>query len=199
MVSASDSRRGLDAAAFAALLARLDPDAERAGAAYEALRRALIGFFTWRGAGTPDELADETLDRLAARLGEGVAVENVPRFARGIARLVLLEYWRRPDARSSSLDDVGVTHAVAKDPPDDVLHGCLERCLSELPREGRELILGYYGGHGRHRIEGRKRLAAAAGASETALRNRAQRLRDRLEHCVLGCIAGPPAPAATKG
>lgn len=199
MASASGSRRGLDGAAFAALMARLDPDSERAGAAYEALRRALIGFFTWRGAGTPDELADEALDRLAARLGEGVAVENVPRFARGIARLVLLEYWRRPDAHPGSLDDVGVTRAVATDPPDDVLHGCLERCLSELPREGRELILGYYGGHGRLRIEGRKRLAAAMGASDTALRNRAQRLRDRLEGCILGCVAGPPAPSATKG
>jgi DNA-directed RNA polymerase specialized sigma24 family protein len=180
-------------------MARLDPDTERAGAAYEALRRALIAFFAWRGAGTPDELADEVLDRLAARLGEGVAVENVPRFARGIARLVLLEYWRRPDARPGSLDDGGVTHPFAADPPEDVLHGCLERCLSELPREGRELILGYYGAHGRLRIEGRKRLAAAVGASETALRNRAQRLRDRLERCVLGCVGRPQAPSATKG
>ena len=36
-----------------------------------------------------EECADETLDRLAARLDEGVAVEDLPRAARCIARLAL--------------------------------------------------------------------------------------------------------------
>jgi hypothetical protein len=38
---------------------------------------------------------DETLDRLGKRLEGGAVVEDVPSFARGIARLVLLEHWRR--------------------------------------------------------------------------------------------------------
>jgi DNA-directed RNA polymerase specialized sigma24 family protein len=92
-----DAGRGLTAGAVASLLARLGPDAERAGSAYEHLRRTLMSFFAWRGAATPEDCADETLDRLAARLDDGVAVEDVPRFARGIARMVLLERWRRPE------------------------------------------------------------------------------------------------------
>lgn len=182
-----DPGRGLSAERFAALLGRLGPDEETAGATYEALRRALMGFFRWRGAATPGECADETLDRLAARLREGVLVEDVPRFARGIARLVLLEHWRRPEANRGSLDDLAPTAAVP-DAREEALHACLDRCLAELPDEGRGVILGYYGSEARERIESRKRMARGLGISETALRNRAQRLRDRLERCLLRCL-----------
>lgn len=201
MPSADEMGRGLNAATFASLMARLGPDAEAAGAAYEALRRALVGFFNWRGAATPDECVDETLDRLAARLEEGVPVEDVPRFARGIARLVLLEHWRRPDAHSTSLEDVApLRQRPGADPDDAVLHECLERCLGELAPDGRALILEYYGAEGRERIEKRKRMAARLGVSESALRNRAQRLRDRLEHCITGRVGSEqtPFPGASR-
>jgi DNA-directed RNA polymerase specialized sigma24 family protein len=188
-MSAKEPGRGPTAEAFAALLARLGPDTDRAGAAYESLRRALVALFTWRGAATPEECADETLDRLAARLNNGARVEDVPRFARGIARLVLLEHWRRPDARRTPLQEVDPDRHPAPDATeDDTLRECLNRCLSELPPEGRELILKYYVAEGRTRIERRKRMAVSLGVSETALRNRAQRLRDRLERCITGCL-----------
>jgi DNA-directed RNA polymerase specialized sigma24 family protein len=196
---AKDVARGLTAGAFASLLARLGPDAERAGAAYEHLRRALVGFFAWRGAATPEDCADETLDRLAARVEEGVAVEDVARFARGIARLVLLEHWRRPEARAARLDggDAWRPPAAGK-AEDDEVSDCLSRCLGELGPESRELILEYYVGEGRNRIERRKRMAEALGVSESALRNRAQRLRDQLERCITACLgdrtSGGPRP-----
>jgi DNA-directed RNA polymerase specialized sigma24 family protein len=187
-----DAGRGLTAGAFASLLARLGPDAERAGSAYEHLRRALVSFFAWRGAATPEECADETLDRLAARLDEGVAVEDVPRFARGIARLVLLEHWRRPGARGVPLDELRSHPSTAMEAPDDdALPRCLSRCLVELAPDGRDLILEYYGGDGRSRIDRRKRMAGGRGLSEGALRSRAQRLRDQLENCITRCMASP--------
>jgi len=187
-------RRGLNADVFARLLDRLGPDAERAGEAYEALRRALVGFFTWRGAATPEECADDTLDRLAARLGEGVAVQDVPGFARGIARLVLLEHWRRPDAQRVAIDERTPGRPVSGEPPsEEALHGCLDRCLGALPHDARKLILEYYVAEGRSRIDTRKRMAQALGVSETALRNRAQRLRDRLEQCISGCVGAADA------
>ena len=52
------------------------------------------------------------------------------------------------------------------------------------------MILKYYVAEGRTRIDNRRRLAQALGISETALRNRAQRLRDRLERCITGCLGG---------
>src|SRR5712691_2698937 len=189
-MSAKDAGRGLTAGAFATLLTRLGPDAEQAGSAYEHLRRALVSFFTWRGAATPEECADQTLDRLAARLDEGVRVEDLSRFARGIARLVLLEHWRGAEARAVPLRDLGSAHPVAAETrEDDALPDCLDRCLGELAPAGRDLILEYYGAEGRSRIDRRKAMAQARGVSESALRNRAQRLRDRLEVCVTRCLA----------
>ncbi len=197
-MSAKDAGRGLTAGAFATLLTRLGPDAEQAGSAYEHLRRALVSFFTWRGAATPEECADQTLDRLAARLDEGVRVEDLSRFARGIARLVLLEHWRGAEARAVPLRDLGSAHPVAAETrEDDALPDCLDRCLGELAPAGRDLILEYYGAEGRSRIDRRKAMAQARGVSESALRNRAQRLRDRLEVCVTRCLASPSA-AATR-
>jgi DNA-directed RNA polymerase specialized sigma24 family protein len=183
----SEAGRGLTAGAFASLLTRLDADPERAGAAYEELRRALVHLFTWRGAATPEECADETLDRLASRLNEGVQVGDVPRFAYGIARLVLLEHWRRPDARRAPLGEASPGR-VPDEPDDDALHGCLDRCLHELASDGRDLILRYYVAEGGNRVENRKRLAQTLGVSESALRNRVQRLRDRLEGCLRQCL-----------
>ena len=194
-MSANDAARGLTAPAFARLLARLGPDAERAGAAYEHLRRALVGYFTWRGATTPEECADVTLDRLARRLDEGVVVEDPARFARGIARMVLLEHWKRAEARELPLESAGTGPAVGAEPErtDDARAQCLDRCLAELPAESRALILEYYLAEGRHRIDTRKRMAQALGLSENALRSRAQRLRDRLERCLEACVGSPVA------
>lgn len=199
-MAAKDAGRGLTAGAFSSLLTRLGPDAERAGSAYEHLRRALVSFFAWRGAATPEECADETLDRLATRLEEGTVVEDLPRFARGIARLVLLEHWRRPDARGVPLEGAGSRRQVMAErrpepAADDALAECLDRCLGELAPDSRALILEYYLADGRNRIDTRKRLARALGVSESALRNRAQRLRDQLERCITGCVGSRPAGA----
>src|SRR5262245_46352714 len=114
-----DPSGGLTATALSGLLARLAPDPERAGAAYEDLRRALVGFFTWRGAATPEECADETRDRLARRLDEGEDVRDVAGFARGVARLVLLEHWRRPDARREELSERMASPAPPEEPEDE--------------------------------------------------------------------------------
>jgi DNA-directed RNA polymerase specialized sigma24 family protein len=189
-MSPQGARRGLNADAFALLMARLGPEPESAGLAYESLRRTLVGFFAWRGASRPDECADETLDRLAAKLAEGVVVEDVRRFARGIARLVLLEHWRDPEAQRASLDEAVPPVAPPPAPGDEErLHACLDRCLAELPEAGRTLIVAYYVAQDRERIVSRKRIASELGVSESALRNRMQRLRDRLERCLAACMA----------
>jgi hypothetical protein len=64
---------------------------------------------------------------------------------------------------------------------------CLERCLGTLPLADRELILEYYQGEQRAKIEHRSRLAAGAGLTMNALSIRACRIRNRLETCVDAC------------
>ncbi len=176
--------------AWARLLERLGPDPERAGLGYEALRQRLVSFFTWRGARDPAECADECLDRLATKLEQGTLVRDVPRFALGIARLVLLEHWRRPGAGAGPAASGELEQLPAPAPPArEVLHDCLEGCLARLPGEGRDLILRYYAGQGRARIDLRRGLAEELAVSESALRNRAQRLRDQLERCIAACLS----------
>jgi len=59
--------------AFDLLLAQLDGDREQAAIRYEALRRKLLKFFEWRGCAFTEELADDTIDRIARSLEGGRA------------------------------------------------------------------------------------------------------------------------------
>src|SRR5687767_9506003 len=79
---------------FEFLLERLDADREAAGQKYEGLRRKLIKFFEWNRCGPVEDLADETLDRVARRLARD-DVEDVLRFAWGVAQYVRQESARR--------------------------------------------------------------------------------------------------------
>ncbi len=176
---------------FSRLLTRLDPDPERAAEEYEHLRLTLEKYFDWRGAWPPEECADETLDRLAQKLGSESEIEihDVRRYARGIARLVLLEWQRRPTVVSLA-DDPRAVNLAAPSPRDDdeePVQECLSRCLAELPSQSRALVLSYYVAERRAKIDNRRRLAQTFGISESALRNRMQRLRSRLERCVQAC------------
>lgn len=184
-------RSGLTGSAFDGLLGSLDANRERAAERYEDLRRVLLRFFEWRGAPFPEERADETLDRVARRLAEGVAVDNVGGYAYNVAKLVLLEARKGPDSRRA---DTGVADRAADasllaeaDEQESRLE-CLDRCLSALPADGRTLIVDYYRDDERGRIAARRDLARRLGINGEALANRAQRLRDKLQACVLGCL-----------
>jgi DNA-directed RNA polymerase specialized sigma24 family protein len=177
----------ITAPGFARLLARLDSDFEQAGREYERLRRALVKFFECRGAWPPEECADEALDRLARKLEE-TDIDDVRHYAHGIARLLLLEQRRRP-VFSSLEEHPEVATAATLPTEDDRLQRCFDRCLADAPDDSRALILQYYEGERHARITHRRRLAAALGVSENALRSRVQRLRDQLEHCVQSCIS----------
>jgi hypothetical protein len=65
---------------------------------------------------------------------------------------------------------------------------CLEDCLRALSVDAREMVLEYYRDEKRERIDRRKALAERLGLRREALANRAQRLRDKLEQCVSGCL-----------
>jgi DNA-directed RNA polymerase specialized sigma24 family protein len=184
--------RTITAAGLARLLLRLDPDADRAALEYERLRRALVKFFDWRGGWPPDECADETLDRLARKLEDAV-VADIGQYARGVARLVLLERRRQPAFSRIDADPelVGVRAAM---PPeggdeDDDLRDCFDRCLDVFPADSRALVIDYYEGERTTKIVNRRQLAATLGLSDNALRSRVQRLRDRLEQCVHECVS----------
>src|SRR6478672_10875246 len=55
---------------FDALLDWLDPHREQAGQKYEDIRRRLIKLFVCRGCPEPEDLADETINRVIKKLKE---------------------------------------------------------------------------------------------------------------------------------
>ncbi len=174
----------LTSEALAKFLACLDQDAERAGAGYESIRLALIKFFDWRGAPFPEELADESLNRVIRKIDEGESPRDVPTYCHGVARLVLLESLRRPDNRRADIEELDQVAAPEPEIKQDERLARFKRCLRELSAESRQLILQYYQDERRRKINNRLSLAERLGIPLNALRSRAQRIRDKLEECV---------------
>jgi DNA-directed RNA polymerase specialized sigma24 family protein len=182
----------LTAETFTRLLLSLDTDQERAAEKYEELRHTLIRFFEWRGAPFPEDHADDAFNRVARKLGEGIEIKNIGGYCYKVARLIFLESVKRHDSRRVPLESVRVAVA-APDLIDATLEkemrlGCLDDCLGALPSESAELILEYYGYDTYGQIDRRKALADRFGLRRDALANRVQRLRDKVEQCVTGCL-----------
>jgi RNA polymerase sigma factor (sigma-70 family) len=188
---------GLTAKTFTKLLDHLDADRERAGQKYEDLRRTLIRFFEWRGAPFPDDHTDETFNRVARRLDEGVEIKNIGGYCYEVARLVCLETFRRHNGKQAPLDAINFELMAADRAGESAEKerrlACLEDCLHGLPADSRALIVEYYQDEKRGRIDRRKALADRLGLPRDALANRAQRVRDKLEQCVVGCLKKKPA------
>ena len=189
------SRPALSREAFDAVLAVLDPDRERAGEKYELLRLKLIRFFEWRGCARPEDLADESIDRVGRRLAGGEQIRSAASGAYflGVARYVLREWWleaRRGAPLDDRLDVADPSPATVDIEAEEPRAVCLERCLGALPPESRSLVLAYYEHDGGAKISRRRELADRLGIGPSALRLRVHRLRVLLEGCVMGCLAG---------
>ena len=174
--------------AFAQFLACLDPDPTRAGEKYEALREALVKFLDWRGAPFPEELVDETFNRVTRKLEEGETIRDVPTYCHGVARMVFLQSLEHPRNNRVKLEELPPI-AISEPEPDvsDVRLECLNHCLHRLPAENRELIIEYYRKERREKIDHRAALAERLGIPLNALRSRAQRIRGKLERCIQRC------------
>ena len=138
---------GLTEQTFARLLDVLDADRALAGERYEDLRRTLVRFFEWRGAPFPEDHADQTLDRVARRLAEGVEIKNIGGYAYVVARLDLPGDTKGPESRRVEIEPAGLTATagevdVAEDSEPRL--GAWIDCLHGLPADSRELIVEYY-------------------------------------------------------
>lgn len=161
----------LSSDALEGLLLALSEDRNEAGRKYELLRSKLISLFAWWRDETPEESADESLNRLARRLLQGEPVEKIDSYALGIARMLLKETARRRERRAAALREIQILR-----PDEDATwetSEALESCLAELSQSSRNLIARYYGAD-------RATLARDLGLSMNALRTRALRIRRRL-------------------
>ncbi len=180
----------LNSERFEKLLSALAADREAAGRQYEVVRLKLVKYFEIRMCPSPDDLADETIDRVARRLWEGERLEssNLMRYVYGVARNVFLE--------SGKTDQRRGPWPVAGDPAEAALEGlsaeqqldCFRECLNEQLDEPRGLLLRYYQYSGRQKIDTRLELARELGIPLNALRIRIHRIKADLQRCMDKCM-----------
>jgi RNA polymerase sigma factor (sigma-70 family) len=168
---------------FDALLNWLAPEREQAGQRYEEIRSRLIKIFTCRGCPEPEDLADETINRVTTRLQDirDKFKGDSARYFYGVANKVHLEYLRRKqlqDVAPPPIDSLAV----------EIEYRCLEECLDHLSVENRNLVLQYYQSERKARIDQRKLLAKELGIRLNALRIRAHRIRVMLQECLQNCM-----------
>ncbi|HST53773.1 MAG TPA: hypothetical protein VLJ61_17325 [Pyrinomonadaceae bacterium] len=190
----------LSARAFQRLLDWLDEGVSSDGQKYLEMQRRLASYFDRKDCALPDELADETLNRVARRLEEegGVIESDAPaRYCYIVARFVFMEHLREARRNGQApLDDARAqARAVHASPPGETDEkefaekrlNCLEQCMEELKPPNRTLILRYYTGRQRIKIENRRALAEELSLTMNALSIRACRIREKLEACVRRC------------
>lgn len=182
-------------AQFQNLLIRLHSDRNRAGEKYEELRRKLIKFFEWNSCLPAEDLADETIDRVARKLGVE-EVRDVSAFAWGVAKNVRQEAQKR-SARLVPISDLTQRAAPLREKQnlESLIQQrmdegqrvrCFHSCLQRLAGQDRDLFLKY------HSVDQtateRQNLAAGFGLTIAALRVRINRAREKLEKCVATCM-----------
>lgn len=174
---------GLTPEALEALLAALDPDREQACIRYLQIRHKLVRIFEWRGCTSPDDLTDETINRVARRIAEGLIPANLYGYFCGVAHLVYKEFLRREAREHAALESGDWPPFSSGEPAADRRRlDILSECLQTLDADQRRLVLEYH--RDDNHICSRKDLSRELGVPMNALRIRVHRLRRKLEECV---------------
>jgi DNA-directed RNA polymerase specialized sigma24 family protein len=189
---------------FRQFLNWLDEGLNSGGERYLEMRRRLVSYFDRKNCLSPDELADETLNRVAQKLEDKGSITGLTpaHYCYVVAKFVFLEYLRQADRGRAGVEELSHSiHSRSQAPefsagnPDldekERELTCLERCLNKLEPRERDLILKYYHHEQRAKIECRAQLAARLGLSMNALSIRACRIRNKLEVCVRTCCREP--------
>ncbi|HEY1939204.1 MAG TPA: sigma-70 family RNA polymerase sigma factor [Candidatus Angelobacter sp.] len=178
----------------------LDEGVDSAGEKYLEMHRRLVAYFDRKNCLTADDLADETLGRVAQKLQEkGEITELSPaHYCYVTAKFVFLEYLRHAKHGRAGLEEFSVSGQpgsvpaaaplfAEKDEDQEKLLSCLDSCLNKLSAADSKLILEYYQGEKHEKIERRRELGSRLGLSANALSIRACRIRTKVEQCVKDC------------
>ncbi len=177
----------------------LNPERELAGERYNKIHRMLTILFAARGRGDAQSLADDTLTRVIRQIVvEKKEVNNPEAYCRGVARYVLLESFRAPQTDNAVQVETLAQGQLPVAPSDQELREAeedaaryesylelLQRCLKELPRSERAMVIKYYDGSKEGELKKtRVELARRANLKIRDLRSRMVRRRERLRECI---------------
>jgi DNA-directed RNA polymerase specialized sigma24 family protein len=178
--------------AFDGLLASLGADRDVAANRYLRVRRDLVRLFEWRGCSTPDDYADETMNRCARKIAQGEQIRDLRTYSIGVARMLVREMARERCRRERPFDEALEPCTTPCASPNDCEDRAeaLRQSLDELSQDDRFLILNYYEGDKRERIKTRKMLSELFGIGASTLRMRALRIREKLQLCTENHLQG---------
>ncbi len=185
--------------AFSRLLHWLDGGNDSQGVRYEVMRQRLMQYFDRKNCQSP--LADETLQRVMKWLDEHNKTldEEPAKVCFNTVRFVFHEYLRKqgntpvtltalPPARKPMTNPVRVADLQAEKNEHERQLQCLEKSAQKLAADDRDLIVRYYYGEQRVKLDNRKLLANEFGLTANALVIKACRIRDKLRGCVTNCL-----------
>jgi len=137
---------------FRRLLAWFDQGVDTNGQSYLVIRERLLGYFDRKNCLNADELADETLNRVARRLDEedgNIETETPAKYCYIVARFVFMEHLRETKRADHALgqmqtmasnSDSLMNEAAAEK---ELRHECLDRCIGKLDQASRSVITKY--------------------------------------------------------
>ena len=186
------------------LLRRLDSDASKAGISYLSLRHRAAKLFAWNGCYPAEDLAAEALERVARKL-QKEEVHDIVAFTLKVVQLMCFEFYRHAKRERSIEDLAAVLPSTSPEPERDIIERIdhdmwlkyLRACLSTLAEEDRGLILRFYGAEEMKNKDHRRMLAEERGLQLGTLRVRANRIRERLEDCIMRRRSSDQAKAAS--
>lgn len=178
----------------------LDQGVDSGGEKYLEMHRRMVAYFDRKNCLTADELADETMARVAQKLQEKGEITDLSpaHYCYVTAKFVFLEYLRHAKHGRVGLEEFsasgepGSLPAAAPLPAEnddgqEKMASCLDSCLNKLSAADSGLILEYYQGEKHEKIERRRELGVRLGLSANALSIRACRIRTKVEQCVKDC------------
>lgn len=175
---------------FARFLSWLGSDPQSGAHRYREIHRRLVKVFACWGTSCPEDLADRTLDRVAAKadaVREGYEGDPLA-YILGVARNVRREDFRAQARERSRARPLAPAETEDERREEEAKLRCLDRCLAEsLGEDERRLLLEYYQAP-RAASASRRAIAEAASLNPTTLRKRTQRYRQRLERCLRVCL-----------
>jgi RNA polymerase sigma factor (sigma-70 family) len=172
-----------------------DRDREAEHRCAEILRK-LACFFASRRCANPEDLALETILRVASKCRDIDVSSYADRvgYFYGVARNVIHEVQRSGQRESRAYKSFAQEFpGIALPDPDawtraETARSCLERCLDTLPAQAKQLILRYHSNEGAAKVTAHRALAEEIGKSVNALRIEAHRIRRTLQQCVFSCL-----------
>ena len=181
---------------FDKLLNWLSTDREKAGEEYENVRRGLVRLFQIKGCANPQDLADETINRVAAKLPQLDLSKN-PKpivifhgFARNIYREEISPAGRIEQQLAGENDLEPPARKLFSQADESAARGreCLKVCFRNYEIFDRRLFVKYYCTKSSDRAQSRQMLAKEMNVTLNALQTKVYRMKLSLRDCIKNCL-----------